>query len=117
MLMRDPAVVPISDMTGYRLRRNLEEARPGLRHPRLLGIPDVSAAEATKPCPRRRLRRLFRPAGVTRLPDISDVPYLDVVAALNQDGRRLTLFCVNRSLNTDIPANIRVDHFDPRRAA
>ena len=55
--------------------------------------------------------------GVDRLPDISGVPYLDVVATLSQDGRRLTLFCVNRSLDTDIPSNIRLNHFDPRRTA
>ena len=39
------------------------------------------------------------------------MPYLDVVAALNDAGDTLTLFCVNRSLNTDIPANITLSGF------
>ena len=42
---------------------------------------------------------------------------LDVVSTLSQDGRRLTVFCVNRSLETDIASAIRLQHFDPRRAA
>jgi alpha-N-arabinofuranosidase len=49
--------------------------------------------------------------GVGRLPDIANVPYLDVVGALNDSGDTLTLFCVNRSLNTDIPARINVNGF------
>jgi alpha-N-arabinofuranosidase len=49
--------------------------------------------------------------GVGRLPDIANVPYLDVVGALNSTGDTLTLFCVNRSLDTDIPANIQVAGF------
>ena len=55
--------------------------------------------------------------GVDRLPDIASVPYLDVVATLRQDGRRLTLFCVNRSLDTDISSTIRLQHFHPARTA
>jgi len=55
--------------------------------------------------------------GVDRLPDIGSVPYLDIVAALSQDGRKLTLFCVNRSLDTDIASAIRLKHFDPARTA
>jgi alpha-N-arabinofuranosidase len=55
--------------------------------------------------------------GVDRLPAIPSVPYLDVVATLSQDGRRLTLFCVNRSLDTDIPAAIRIQHFDSKPVA
>jgi len=34
--------------------------------------------------------------GVTQLPEIADVPYLDVVAAQSEDGRKLLLLCVNR---------------------
>jgi alpha-L-arabinofuranosidase len=39
------------------------------------------------------------------------VPYLDVVAALINSGDTLTVFCVNRSLHTDIPTSVRVDGF------
>jgi alpha-N-arabinofuranosidase len=55
--------------------------------------------------------------GVNRLPEIASVPYLDVVAALSQDGETLTLFCVNRSLNTDILANIKLSDFASTQTA
>ena len=34
--------------------------------------------------------------GVTQLPEIAGAPYLDVVAALSEDGSKLLLLCVNR---------------------
>jgi alpha-N-arabinofuranosidase len=55
--------------------------------------------------------------GVDRLPEIAAVPYLDVVALLSQDGRKLTLFCVNRSLRTDIAAKLRLQGFSAARKA
>ena len=36
--------------------------------------------------------------GVERLPEIEDVPYLDVTAALDDSKKALSIFCVNRSL-------------------
>jgi alpha-L-arabinofuranosidase len=49
--------------------------------------------------------------GVSRIPDIPAVPYLDVVAALNDAGDRLTLFAVNRHLHRDLTAAIRLTGF------
>jgi alpha-N-arabinofuranosidase len=49
--------------------------------------------------------------GVNRLPQIASVPYLDVAAATSSDGKTLTLFCVNRSIATDIPAKIVLHDF------
>lgn len=46
-----------------------------------------------------------------RLPSIPDVPYLDVVAARNDAGDKLTLFCVNRHLTRDIVAHIPIAGF------
>jgi alpha-N-arabinofuranosidase len=51
--------------------------------------------------------------GSSRLPNIADVPYLDVVATLNDSGSTLTLFCVNRDLAPDIPAKIQIAGFRP----
>ncbi len=51
--------------------------------------------------------------GVTRLPDIENVPYLDVTAALDASKKTLSLFCVNRSLDVDIPADIAIRDFAP----
>lgn len=44
--------------------------------------------------------------GNHRLPDIPDVPYLDVAAAVNKSGDTLTVFVVNRHLTKDIAARI-----------
>ncbi len=49
--------------------------------------------------------------GIQRLPEISNVPYLDVTAALSDDGKRLLLFCVNRSLNTAAHAEMDLAGF------
>jgi alpha-N-arabinofuranosidase len=49
--------------------------------------------------------------GVNRLPQIASVPYLDVAAAVSTDGKTLTLFCVNRSITTDIPTKIILHDF------
>jgi alpha-N-arabinofuranosidase len=53
--------------------------------------------------------------GSTRLPKITDVPYLDVVAALNGSANKLTLFCVNRHLTRDIRAKIDIIGFRPAK--
>ena len=56
-------------------------------------------------------------AGVNRLPDIADVPYLDIVAAKNDSGTRLTLFCVNRHLTRDMKTRIDLGGFRASRSA
>ena len=43
--------------------------------------------------------------GVRPLDDVADIPYIDVVATRSADGGKLTLLCVNRSLNQDVPLN------------
>ena len=48
---------------------------------------------------------------MNRLPQIAGVPNLDVVAAISADGKTLTLFCVNRSITTDIPSKIELNGF------
>lgn len=113
MLMRNHSVVPVSDMTGI-----MEFAGIWKRRGQVFGAPGYyvfkmySTAHATRPVAVQDDAGSYSVQhGVTRLPDIANVPYLDVVAALNQSGDTLTLFCVNRSLNTDIPADIQVDHF------
>jgi alpha-N-arabinofuranosidase len=52
--------------------------------------------------------------GITRFPEISSVPYLDVVAAINKQGDGLTIFCINRNLSQDIPAVISIRGFRAR---
>ncbi|HEY4354981.1 MAG TPA: alpha-L-arabinofuranosidase C-terminal domain-containing protein [Acidobacteriaceae bacterium] len=43
--------------------------------------------------------------GVRPLDKATDVPYVDVVATRSADGHTLTLLCVNRSLEKDIPTH------------
>jgi len=119
MIMRNSGIVPISDMTGI-----MEFAGIWKKRSQVYATPSYYAfkmyAEADV------ARRISATAGsgtysiaqgVDRLPDIGSVPYLDIVAALSQDGRKVTLFCVNRSLDTDIASAIRLKHFDPARTA
>src|SRR5205807_9971836 len=49
--------------------------------------------------------------GSVRLPGIPDVPYLDVLAALNDTRDKLTIFCVNRHLTQDLAAHISISGF------
>ena len=60
--------------------------------------------------------KIRREQGSTRLPTIADVPYLDVVAAINSSGNKLTLFCVNRHLTRDIETRINLSGFRPKNS-
>jgi alpha-L-arabinofuranosidase len=119
MLMRDHDVVPVSDMTGI-----MEFAGIWKKRGQVFGAPGYyvfkmySTAHATRPVEVETNGGSYSVRhGVARLPEIADVPYLDIVAALNDAGTSLTLFCVNRSLNTDIPADIEVSRFGKADAA
>jgi alpha-N-arabinofuranosidase len=46
--------------------------------------------------------------GVRPLDRVQDVPYIDVVATRSADGKTITLLCVNRSLNQDVPTNFEL---------
>jgi alpha-L-arabinofuranosidase len=113
MLMRNSDVVPISDMTGI-----MEFAGIWKNHGQVYGAPGYYAF---------RMYSTAHPAtpveaisdagsysvknGVERLPEIDNVPYLDVTAALDESKEALSIFCVNRSLDIDIPADIVVRDF------
>jgi alpha-N-arabinofuranosidase len=113
MLMRNTDVAPISDMTGIMEFAGIWKSRG-----QVYGAPGYYAF---------RMYSTAHPAtpvqvvsdsgsysvknGVARLPEIEDVPYLDVTAALDPSKKSLSLFCVNRSLNVDIPADIAIRDF------
>ncbi|MGH9914748.1 MAG: alpha-L-arabinofuranosidase C-terminal domain-containing protein, partial [Pyrinomonadaceae bacterium] len=105
MLMRTADFVPISDMTGL-----IEFGGIWKKRGRVYGVPAYwafrmySNADVSVPVETRTDVESYNiTEGVRRLPNIKDVPYLDVVAALNDAGDKLTLFCVNRHLTRDIP--------------
>jgi alpha-N-arabinofuranosidase len=113
MLMRNSSIVPISDMTGIMefagiwKKRSQVYAAPGYYVFRM-----YSSAHASRPVSVEASSGSYSVQnGVGRIPDIPNVPYLDVVAALNDAGDALNVFVVNRSLNTDIPASIHVAGF------
>jgi alpha-N-arabinofuranosidase len=113
MLLRNSSIVPISDMTGI-----MEFAGIWKKHSQVFGTPAYytfklyAEADVEKTVSAKTSAGSYSVAqGVNRLPEIADVPYLDVVAALNKDGSKLTLFCVNRSVDTDITATILLHGF------
>ena len=113
MLLRNSAIVPISDMTGI-----MEFAGIWKKRSQVYGTPSYYAfklyanANAAKTVAANVNAGSYSVAqGVNRLPEIPSVPYLDVVATLSSEGKTLTLFCVNRSLGTDIATNIRLHSF------
>jgi alpha-N-arabinofuranosidase len=115
MLLRNADIVPISDMTGI-----IEFGGIWKKHGRAFGVPSYwvfrmySNADITRLVETQTSGQKYDvDGGSTRLPQIADVPYLDVVAALNGSGNRLTLFCVNRHLTRDIRTKIDIIGFRP----
>ncbi len=110
MLLRSSDKVPISDMTGV-----IEFAGIWKRRGQVYGTPASYVFRMYS----ETLADHVLPAdvesgsysvhnGVTRLPEIAHVPFLDVTATASKDGRTVTLFVVNRSLNKDIATDISV---------
>lgn len=118
-LMRVCDFTPISDMTGL-----IEFGGIHKRRGRVFGVPPYwafrmySNADATTPVETRVTAEGYDvEEGNRRIPEIRNVPYLDVVSALNDAGDKLTLFCVNRHLYRDIPAQVRMSAFLPASLA
>ena len=106
MLMRNSDVVSISNMTGI-----MEFGGIWKKHAQVYGAP---AYFVLREYSRMHPHLLLEVAsdgptysvaqGVTRLPEIKDVPYLDCVAAEPADRSKLLLTCVNRELHRDLAA-------------
>ena len=114
-LMRVADFTPVADMTGA-----IEFGGVWQKRGRVFGVPAYwafrmySNADAAKLVSTNvNVEHYDVDEGVRRIPTIHDVPYLDVVATLNEKGDRLTLFCVNRHLTRDIPASVRLTGFAP----
>src|SRR3984893_1812240 len=119
MLLRNSDIVPISDMTGI-----IEFGGIWKKRGKVFGVPAYwvfkmySTADVSRPVAVRTDGESYNvEQGSNRLPTIADVPYLDVVATLNESGATLTLFCVNRDLTRDIPATIQIAGFRPGSVA
>jgi alpha-N-arabinofuranosidase len=113
MLVSNADIVPVSDMTGI-----IEFAGIWKKRGRVFGTPayytfqlyagaDIDTpVQVSSDSPQYDVQR-----GVTRLPDIPGVKYLDITAALNHAGDKLTLFCVNRHIDQDAPAALNLKSF------
>jgi alpha-N-arabinofuranosidase len=115
MLMRVADIVPIADMTGIMEFGGIWKRRGGVfGAPSYWAFRMYSNANAVQVVEARtEVEKYDVEQGSIRLPSIPDVPYLDVVAARNEAGDKLTLFCVNRHLTRDITARISVAGFAP----
>ena len=115
MLMRVADIVPIADMTGIMEFGGIWKRRGGVfGAPSYWAFRMYSNANAVQVVEARtEVEKYDVEQGSIRLPSIPDVPYLDVVAARNEAGDKLTLFCVNRHLARDIAARISVAGFAP----
>ncbi|GAC1702254.1 MAG: hypothetical protein NVS9B4_07200 [Candidatus Acidiferrum sp.] len=115
MLMRVADFVPISDMTGTVYFGGIWKERS-----QVFGVPAYwafrmySNANAKRPVETVTDAETYDvEEGSRRLPKIPNVPYLDIVAALDDAADTLTLFCVNRHLTKDIRAHIAIEGFTP----
>jgi alpha-L-arabinofuranosidase len=118
MLLRNADIVPVSDMTGV-----MEFGGIWKKRGRVYGTPAYYAFSMYSNSGAAQLVTTDTQGedydvhdGITRIPEIPKVPYLDVVAALNDSKDTLTLFCVNRDLTRDLSADISLNGFVPASA-
>jgi alpha-N-arabinofuranosidase len=118
MLMRTADIVPISDMTGI-----MEFAGIWKDKGRVFGTPSYWTFRTyarLRPdklvSTRTQVANYSVTNGSVRIPDIPSVPYLDVVSALNGEGK-LILFCVNRDEHRSVRAKLHVANFRPAGSA
>jgi len=118
MLLDHADIVPISDMTGI-----LEFAGIWKRREQVYATPAYWVLRTYAEAAPQRLLAVDSDAptysvehGVSRVPEIQDVPWLDVRAAQLANGD-IALFCVNRSVERDYRAVISMQGFEPARQA
>lgn len=118
MLLDHADIVPISDMTGI-----LEFAGIWKRREQVYATPAYWVLRTYAEAAPQRLLAVDSDAptysvehGVSRVPEIQDVPWLDARAAQLANGD-IALFCVNRSMERDYRAVISMQGFEPARQA
>jgi len=117
MLMRVSDIVPIADMTG-----TIDLAGVLKRRGRVFVTPSYWAFRMFSNEHPAWLMKVESDGpvysvenGVTRVPDIKEVPWLEVVAAETADREKLILFCLNRNLKQDLQAEVALDDFKPQQ--
>lgn len=119
MLLEHADFVPVSDMTGL-----VEFAGIHKRRGRVFVTPQYWAfwlysnfAGDTPIATRTTVGEYDVRNGVRRIPNISNVPYLDVLATTDSQRHDLTLFVVNRDWQHDISTSISLQDFNPAAKA
>jgi alpha-N-arabinofuranosidase len=111
MLLRTSDIVKVADMTGI-----IEFAGIWKKHGRVFAAPSYYAFQMFSTAKPKTLLKVDTSAatydvhdGVSRLPEISNVPYLDVVATRDTDDHTISLFCINRNLHEDLETDIAIE--------
>jgi alpha-N-arabinofuranosidase len=107
MIVRNSDIVPISDMTGI-----MEFGGIWRKRGQVYGAPAywvlreyANAHPETLLSVESNTPTYSVSHGVNRLPEIANVPFLDVVAAESGNGKSLVLLCVNRHLTQPLTAS------------
>ncbi|MGB6722278.1 MAG: alpha-L-arabinofuranosidase C-terminal domain-containing protein [Terracidiphilus sp.] len=107
-LLRHASQVKIADMTGI-----MEFAGIWKRREQVYAVPAYyvfrmyTAVKGDTILPVSTDSGSYNVAGGVRpLDRVEDIPYIDVVATRSADGKTITLLCVNRSLDQDVPMKI-----------
>jgi alpha-N-arabinofuranosidase len=105
-VLRHSAEITITDMTGI-----MEFAGIWKKREQVYAVPAYyvfrmyTAVAGDTVLPVTSDSGSYNVAGGDRpLDRVEDIPYIDVVATRSADGKTVTLLCVNRSLNADVPA-------------
>lgn len=111
MIIRNSDIVPISDMTGI-----MEFGGIWKKRGQVYGAPAywvlreyASSNPATLLNVESNGPMFTVSHGVNRLPEIANVPYLDVTATESEGGKSLILFCVNRHLTRSLTAGFDLE--------
>jgi alpha-N-arabinofuranosidase len=119
MLLRSSDIVNIADMTGV-----IEFAGISKKQGRVFAAPAYYAFKMFSSAEPGVLLKVENSSpkydvhgGNPRLPEIADVPYLDVVATLNNKSKKLSLFCVNRNLHEELSTEIVIEGKNVGRVA
>jgi alpha-N-arabinofuranosidase len=114
MLMRNSDIIDISDMTGilefggiWKKREQVYGAPAYWVLRSFAGTHPHTLLTVTSDSPTYTISK-----GISRLPEIAGVPYLDTVAAETEGGSGIVLFCVNRNLSRTEKASIDLRSLD-----
>ena len=115
MILAHSDFVPVSDMTGL-----LEFAGIHKEKGRVYSAPQFWAfslysnyAGDQLVASQTQVREYDVHRGLTRVPEVENVPYLDVLATRHSKSGKLAIFVVNRNWKDSIASQIKLEHFSP----